>query len=406
MSSSNGSGGRSLSIITSSYQTTSGGGASTGNDRTLLDFLHHHDQVRPSPLETFRITQASVPSCPSWLVDSSHCGSEAQDAILGARPYLDGTYLLHPGRDDDLRGGPTRSTFSSDDAATSSSRLDKQPHQTLIGEPLAKQPVQVQEQVLLDEVLGSMMGLEGRFIRSSSSKSHDQGEVKEDTSSSTSEMQMFRFVLAPYSIIGGPVDTSLRHIVSRILPLSSNFVVVNSFVSARLGRYEYGMVAHALVEAVDLLLQEYLAFATHMEALYLRPATGLTLSKLFVLVQPSVRTMEVLRRTAEVVASLKGGALLNAVTSLMEDEFLGDAKAQEVLSYLLDNASIPYLAMLRGWLDNGSLIDSYGEFMIERAPEGEQLQDTLAGNASGDNWIHWFIVARRERLVLLVTDRA
>ena len=370
-----------VTLVTSSYQTTAGGGGSTEGDRTLLDFLRHQDHVRPTPSETFRIIQASAPSCPAWLVDSAQPGAEAQDAVAGGRPFLDGTHLLHPGRDDDLPGGAIQSIFATSGA---------HPLENQSGDPLAKQPVQVQEQILLDEVLGSLMGLEGRYVKATCSLSGTPpDEQKEDIAS---EIQSFQFRLASYSVVGGAVDASLRHMLNRILPLSSNFVLVNSFLSARLGRYEFGSVAHALAESMDALIQEHLAFATHMEALYMRP-TGLTLSKLLVHVQPSMRTMEALRRVCEVAESLKGGALLNAVSALMDAEFLGDSKAQDVLTYLLDAASVPYLSMLQGWLDNGSLSDPYGEFMIEQLPN-EDSQGIVpgGGNTPGDNWFHWFIV--------------
>ena len=380
----------SLTVVTSSYQTTAGGGGSTHQDRTLLDFLQHHDYVRPTPSETFRIIQASTPSCPAWLVDSSQPGIEARDAVIGGRPFLDGTHLLHPGRDDDLPGGAIQSVF----ATNSAPPPEKRPE-----DPLAKQPVQVQEQILLDEVLGSLMGLEGRYVKGKTSPSEAQhGEQKEDNAS---EMQSFQFRLASYSIVGGTIDTSLRHILNRILPLSSNFVVVNSFLQARLGRYEFGSVAHALAESMDVLIQEYLAFATHLEALYMRP-TGLTLSKLLVLAQPSMRTMEVLRRVAEVAECVKGGALLNAVSALMDAEFLGDSKAQDVLTYLLDASSVPYLSMLRGWLDSGSISDPYGEFMIQQSPDEDSRGVVLGGGStSGENWLHWFIVCDEHILCTL-----
>ena len=371
----------SLTLVTSSYQTTAGGGGSTNEDRTLLDFLHHHDYVRPTPAETFRIIQASAPSCPAWLADSSQPGIEARDAVIGGRPFLDGTHLLHPGRDDDLPGGAIQSVFATNSA---------HPPEKQSGDSLAKQPVQVQEQILLDEVLGSLMGLEGRYVKGKSSSPGTQHD--EQKGDGESEMQSFQFSLGSYSIVGGTIDASLRHMMNRILPLSSDFVFVNSFLQARLGRYEFGSVAHALAESMDVLIQEYLAFATHLEALYMRP-TGLTLSKLLVLVQPSMRTMEALRRVAEVAACLKGGALLNAVSALMEAEFLGDSKAQDVLTYLLDAASVPYLSMLRGWLDNGTLSDPYGEFMIEQSPDEDSHGIVRGGiSTSGVNWLHWFIV--------------
>ena len=369
---------RNLSLVTSSYQTTTDGGGSTADDRTLLDFLQHQDRVVPTTSETFRIVHAAAPACPPWVMDAGEVGVvRAQDAIIGGRPYLSGTYLLHPGRDDDVPGGTVRSAFSS-------SPRKPRPRGGQMGEPLARRPVHAQEQILLDDMLGAMMGLGGRYIIG----------VPRHVNECAVE-----FALAPYSTVGGTIDASLGHLLDRMLPLATDYVYVNSFFSARIGRYEFGAVAHALAESIDVLLQEYLSFAAEMESLYIRPQ-GLTLSKLFVLVQPSMRTMEVLRRASEVVAPLKGGALLNALSNLLDVEFLGDAKSQEVLRYLLDCASVPYLSMLRGWLDRGELGDTYGEFMIYRDPEKGEM---VGSSDQGNDWEGWFAIREEQVLSSLLS---
>jgi len=56
--------GWSLNVITSSYQMSPDGAATTQDDEPLIEFLHRRDMCRPRRTETFQIFAADVPHCP------------------------------------------------------------------------------------------------------------------------------------------------------------------------------------------------------------------------------------------------------------------------------------------------------------------------------------------------------
>jgi gamma-tubulin complex component 2 len=87
--------------------------------------------------------------------------------------------------------------------------------------------------------------------------------------------------------------------------------------------------------------------------------------ELQVLVQPSLHAMSVLRHAIEAVRDKKGGAMLNALRELRVHAYHGDVAGDRILGILLENASIPYMDMLRKWLEYGVLSDPSAEFMIE-----------------------------------------
>ncbi len=122
------------------------GAASTEDDRPLIEYLHEHNRCHPRKTETFQIFAADVPHCPDWVYPTN----EGVDRI-----FLNGTHLSYPERH----------------------ILDKEMEMDLFPEAmhedgkmqrdlpfLAELSVDVQERVLLDEVVGAMMGQEGHFL--------------------------------------------------------------------------------------------------------------------------------------------------------------------------------------------------------------------------------------------------
>jgi gamma-tubulin complex component 2 len=325
--------------------------------------------MRPTTSEIFRFVLANVPPCPIW--------SSVEEA---PRIYLNGTYLSHDGRND---GMLENSPFYA--------RKSRKPHlnsQKTGGLPLSHQDTFVQDQVLVEEVLGCLIGLEGKMIK-----------AKPIESSQPDQNCFVKFSLVSRSILGGPLDENLTQLLHLILPTCEAFVEANAFVTQRLSSYEHGRVAHALCGAMEILLQEYMEFIIGQQDRFRRTrndkVASLTLSGLCGEIQPSVRTLSILRHITEVARPLKGGSLLNKLDDLMKLEYLGDDRAKFLFRFLLDRASIPYMAMLRGWLEGGTLKDPYDEFMIEPFSErGNSITNR------DDEWNKWFTI--REEHVLNV----
>jgi hypothetical protein len=106
------------------------------------------------------------------------------------------------------------------------------------------QTPQGQEQVLLDEVLGSFLGLEGQYIR-----------TKMRVNMKEKSMDDVKFQLVDTAEVA--INVSLRSLVEEILPLSTDFVRVSNFVSSHLPGYEFGSMMQSLCETMDRLVQDY-----------------------------------------------------------------------------------------------------------------------------------------------------
>jgi gamma-tubulin complex component 2 len=87
--------------------------------------------------------------------------------------------------------------------------------------------------------------------------------------------------------------------------------------------------------------------------------------ELHVLVQSSLHAMSVLRHAIKAVRDKKCGAQVDALRELRVHAYHGDAAGDRILGILLDNANVPYMDMLRKWLECGVLCDPWAEFMIE-----------------------------------------
>ena len=333
--------GWSLNLITSSYQMHDGV-ASTEDDVELIDFLHRHNQCKPGKKETFQILTADVPSCPDWVYPID----ERND-----RCFMDGSYLSNPNRHDldALLENEMWSDAKSLPDLEGSGKTQR----------LASLAVNAQEAILLEEVIGAMMGLESQFIRYYSGHT----ETDDDDGTQTG------FVFAPLDYTGGKIDTSLEEIVSRILPLCSNYVSVNNYVQSCLCHYECGIMTRALCEAMGKLLQEHLDFVLSLNQ-QLQQGTKddgkpLSMTMVHALTRPADRTMSTLYQVIFVVQGKKGGDLLNALQKLCKYNYSGDGKFNEVLNHLLRVCAVHYARMLKSWMNAGKLHDPYKEFMIE-----------------------------------------
>jgi gamma-tubulin complex component 2 len=351
-----------LDVITSSYQMNDGT-ASTDDNKPLIELLHEHNQCRPRKTETFQFVAANTPHTPDWV----YFTAEGVDRV-----FLIGSYLSEQSRHK-LSLKMEQELFPESRAISESTT-----HQHLV-----ELPVDIQEKVLLDEIFGAMMGLEGQFIRFHTMEIGEKEEGEEYVEPSC-------FGFASFSYIGGNLDPSLQNILSRMLPLCSNYVHVNQFVSSCLGVYECGIVTQSLCEAINKLLREYLEFVANLNYL-LRKADphgkNISLSMVYVNSQPSIRTMAVLYQVVSTVRSKKGGELLNALQNLMTLHYTGDAKGSEILSFLLVECAAPYARMMQSWLQRGKVHDPYSEFMIEVTDK--RFRDSQVTFHQRMEWTDW-----------------
>jgi gamma-tubulin complex component 2 len=337
-------------------------------DPSLLDRLQHHDRLSPSNNETFQLLSSSMPPCPQWI-----SGRDTDERI-----YLTGSYLLQPRRnqrsaefESHLFGG------TSMDSGRGSLLQQVPTDETLTPN--------LKEAILLDEVIGSFLGLEGKHIRLKGAKG------------STWSLDDFEFHL--FNADGVTFDAGLRNLVEQILPLSTSFVRVRNFVSSHHPGYEFGKAMHAFCEALDGLLEDYVAFVAQLERQHRQGgiiSDALTMKSIYFQITPPLHSMSILEHATKAVREKKGGALINALRSLGTRVYMGDLVAKKVLTILHEKASVPYTSMLTTWLQSGVLQDPYEEFMVERSKSFRAQEQSVA--VDGDAWSALFVIKEQHVL--------
>lgn len=134
---------------------------------------------------------------------------------------------------------------------------------------------------------------------------------------------------------------------------------MENFINAHV-HFEFGLVSHALCDAMRALLKEYLLLVTQLDTEFLK--SDLTLQKIWFYVQNSLRIMENLRRLATEAGNKKGGALLNVIYRLMTGA--SDKSIRDLFEFLLEKAAQPYFEILKKWVFQGVLEDPFGEFIV------------------------------------------
>ncbi|GAX21139.1 hypothetical protein FisN_1Lh184 [Fistulifera solaris] len=294
------------------------------HDATTLGKLQRHDRLVPLPGEAYHFLPPAIPAAPLWSI--SRVLQQEQ------HPFLKGSYYLQ-----DMNG--------KEKVAAKSTTCPKE--------------ASYQEVLLIDELLGSFLGLEGEYI-----KVHGPKEVVAE----------FRFSLTDSPVI--PFDKFCRHIVEGMLPLSKAFVNVKHFLGIHESGYAYGCVVHAFCEELDTMIQEYVDFIANIESDYRKSGNqAMTLCNLQVQIKPAMDVMLVLEAATFAVRTKKGGNLLNSLRDLGLQSFEGNNVAETVLHQLLKAAAAPYLKMLSEWLECGDLSsDPHSEFMVQKMADSRSWE--------------------------------
>ncbi|XP_061611786.1 gamma-tubulin complex component 2 isoform X2 [Phyllopteryx taeniolatus] len=224
-----------------------------------------------------------------------------------------------------------------------------------------------QEQLVLEDLLFVLVGVDGRDVAAQPVLGRQNRSF----------------------IVDATLDTSVKELVQRILPVASDYSTVTRFVEEK-SSFEYGQVNHALTAAMRTLLKEYLILVAQLEHVHRRGL--LSLQKLWFYLQPTMRTMDILAAIASSVD--KGECMGGATLSLLHDRtfnFTGDAQAQEVCLYLTKAASVPYFETLEKWIYRGVIRDPYSEFMVE---EHELQKENIQEDYNDKYWDQRYTVVQ------------
>ncbi|KAG0269306.1 hypothetical protein DFQ27_003990 [Actinomortierella ambigua] len=228
-----------------------------------------------------------------------------------------------------------------------------------------------QEQMLIDDILFTLLGIEGKYTTMVPIPTAQQDPDAEYIHREFRTDESF--------------DPSLRDLAARVLPLASIYLSIEAFIELH-SRFEYGFVSHALCAAMRSLLKEYVILVAQLENQF-RTTEDFTLQKLWFYIQPTMQTLTsldvlvgVIREAGRreipedeieaflnppegVPQEVKGGNILAMIAAGMFN-MSGDPVTKKLYSYLLSKASIPYISMLESWIHRGEIRDPYDEFMI------------------------------------------
>lgn len=195
-----------------------------------------------------------------------------------------------------------------------------------------------QEQILIEELMYSFIGIPGDFI---TPKINNSNENKPVTCS-------FK--------ISDQIDISLRNIAQDLLPMANHYSTIQKFV--QWGDKKKNQVLHALSEVIQMVLNDYRLSITQLEKEKIN--NNLTLHKLHYLIRPNAQKLQILSELVSKItqSDLKSGTIL----SILYDEITlqtGDQTAQKMLIELTEQASVPYISMLDQWILKGTPLIKY-----------------------------------------------
>ncbi|RIB15601.1 gamma-tubulin complex component protein [Gigaspora rosea] len=235
-------------------------------------------------------------------------------------------------------------------------------------------PLHLQEYAIIEDLLFVMMGIDGKYI--------EANNLSEDL---TEDEKLDGITY----LVDGSLDSSLKDLTERILPLATYYTSINAFITIH-SKFEYGFVNHALCAAMRELLKEYLILITQLEHQFCS-SSSFTLQKFWFYVHPTLHTMSNIyslimdirnlardvmeedidmliidgfHRNNNIPQQIKGGGLLSILIDRMTN-LSGDLATKKLYMYLLSKSSQPYVTMLNSWIHNGEIQDPYGEFMIQ-----------------------------------------
>jgi len=158
------------------------------------------------------------------------------------------------------------------------------------------------------------------------------------------------------------VDKSLQALVSRLLPLASNYSKVVAWCE-QVDKTD-GLVNQALAAALDLLLDDYRMLICQLEQSLNKGQ--LTLHQLHHQLQSSKHCMDILSQLVHdiEVKQATGGTTL----SILHIKLIhcgSDPKSEKIVQFLTELSAKPFFETLSKWLYRGVIIDPGKDFFVE-----------------------------------------
>ncbi|KAH6757482.1 Spc97 / Spc98 family of spindle pole body component [Perilla frutescens var. hirtella] len=217
-----------------------------------------------------------------------------------------------------------------------------------VDKPIGCYHAAIQELIVIDDLLSTLVGIEGRYI------SIRRVYGKDDNASFQVDASM---------------DLALQESAKRIFPLCESYLLVNQFVESR-SQFKSGLVNHAFSAALRTLLLDYQAMVAQLEHQF--RLGKLSVQGLWFYCQPMLGSMQALSIVIKKASASNfiGSAVLNLLQSQAK-AMAGDHVVRSLLEKMSQSASQAYLGILERWVYEGVIDDPYGEFFIA---ENKSLQ--------------------------------
>ena len=259
-------------------------------------------------------------------------------------------------------------------------------------------PVGEQEARLVEDLLGVLVGCEGRFVYASTAQAELTAAARPHRRKAdvvAGALPPVRFALRPLPSAGEAddfpkapaADPSLAALTALVLPLGEQYLALAQFVHARLWEMAGGRTLQALCAALRACLQEHLVSIAQLQQQ--QRTKGLALQQLWYFLQPTARALATLHELVLAIQAggatdgaagadktaagggageaCRGGALLRLLHE-RRAAIAGDDESVALYDYLLRASATPFFEMLRGWVYRGECDDPYGEFLVREAP--------------------------------------
>ncbi|EDV96620.1 GH16357 [Drosophila grimshawi] len=210
---------------------------------------------------------------------------------------------------------------------------------------LASLPLDSQENLILNDLIYCLSGIRGEYIEPQPRDLQAKGMDKYKTHFSVDK----------------ELDKSLKEIVHEILPLASHFMGIQRAVAAT---EQSGQVINALnAELIRIRKDFYVLLAQAEEQL---SDKELTLAKLHYYLQPTTWLMDDIFITVSEIQlqHLQGGAVLSHLCARIK-QLESDQSTRNAFIELASKAAVPYMKMLKLWIQKGVIVDSKREFLVE-----------------------------------------
>lgn len=234
------------------------------------------------------------------------------------------------------------------------------PIQMKMPKPIVGLPATAQERVIITELLSTLIGVNGTLIvPKMRSIAYD---TRDDYTTGPNNRTECKISIVEFDL-NEQIQESIRDILSDILPLASFFFQIQNFIEVSRAP-ESGQVLQALSSAISKLIADYYGTISQLESMHLKQE--LNLHKLLFYLRPIIQTMETITKVCNMlqVNNVRGG---NVLTRLHDNIALysGDRNSQQILIYLTQKASEPYMEILKLWIFKGVIHDSKMEFLVE-----------------------------------------